>query len=390
MLGISGLTKRPLLAGLAVGAVLLSGCSSSVSSVPTTAVVTTTESPSTTAVACSNAKILAGWPTSALSASLIVVPVNDANPQLASPEVSSGAGGVILFGSQATSALSGQLAALDRANPFGVPPLIMSDEEGGAVQRLASLLGAMPSARTMGATLTPSQIRSLAYSYGTKLLAVGVTMDLAPVLDVDGRPGPSATNPDGTRSFSAIPSVAAADGVAFADGLKEAGVIPVLKHFPGLGGSSGNTDVAPASTLPFSELKVTGLIPFEAAIAANLPVIMVSNATVPGLTSQPASLSSIAINYLRNSLGFKGLVITDSLSAGAIQQIGLTVPEATVRAIEAGADMVMYNTLNPMTTFKDSVAALNQAVSSGALSRTRLISAVEKILAARNMDLCAN
>ncbi len=389
-MGISGLTKRPLLAGLAVGAVLLSGCSSSVSSVPTTAVVTTTESPSTTAVACSNAKILAGWPTSALSASLIVVPVNDANPQLASPEVSSGAGGVILFGSQATSALSGQLAALDRANPFGVPPLIMSDEEGGAVQRLASLLGAMPSARTMGATLTPSQIRSLAYSYGTKLLAVGVTMDLAPVLDVDGRPGPSATNPDGTRSFSAIPSVAAADGVAFADGLKEAGVIPVLKHFPGLGGSSGNTDVAPASTLPFSELKVTGLIPFEAAIAANLPVIMVSNATVPGLTSQPASLSSIAINYLRNSLGFKGLVITDSLSAGAIQQIGLTVPEATVRAIEAGADMVMYNTLNPMTTFKDSVAALNQAVSSGALSRTRLISAVEKILAARNMDLCAN
>ena len=389
-MGISGLTKRPLLAGLAVGAVLLSGCSSSVSSVPTTAVVTTTESPSTTAVACSNAKILAGWPTSALSASLIVVPVNDANPQLASPEVSSGAGGVILFGSQATSALRGQLASLDKVNPFGVPPLIMSDEEGGAVQRLASLLGAMPSARTMGATLTPSQIRSLAYSYGTKLLAVGVTMDLAPVLDVDGRPGPSATNPDGTRSFSAIPSVAAADGVAFADGLKEAGVIPVLKHFPGLGGSSGNTDVAPASTLPFSELKVTGLIPFEAAIAANLPVIMVSNATVPGLTSQPASLSSIAINYLRNSLGFKGLVITDSLSAGAIQQIGLTVPEATVRAIEAGADMVMYNTLNPMTTFKDSVAALNQAVSSGALSRTRLISAVEKILTARNMDLCTN
>jgi beta-N-acetylhexosaminidase len=207
---------------------------------------------------------------------------------------------------------------------------------------------------------------------------------------VDGRPGPSATNPDGTRSFSAIPSVAAADGVAFADGLKEAGVIPVLKHFPGLGGSSGNTDVAPASTLPFSELKTTGLIPFEAAIAANLPVVMVSNATVPGLTSKPASLSSVAINYLRSSLGFKGLVITDSLSAGAIQQIGLTVPEATVRAIEAGADMIMYNTLNPITTFKASVVALDQAVSTGSLSRTRLMSSVEKILKTRKIDLCAN
>ncbi|NNN13938.1 MAG: hypothetical protein HKL81_09360 [Acidimicrobiaceae bacterium] len=389
-MAISRFTKRPLLVGLAAGAVLLSGCSFGASAEPTTAIVTTTESPSTTAIACSNAKILAGWPTSALSASLIIVPVNDANPQQAAPEVSSGAGGVILFGSQATSALGGQLASLDRVNPLGVPPLIMSDEEGGAVQRLGGLLGAMPSARTMGATLTPSQIQSLAYSYGTKLLAVGVTMDLAPVLDVDGRPGPSATNPDGTRSFSAIPSVAAADGVAFAEGLKEAGVIPVLKHFPGLGGSSGNTDVAPASTLPFSELKTTGLIPFEAAIAANLPVVMVSNATVPGLTSQPASLSSVAIDYLRNSLGFKGLVITDSLSAGAIQQTGLTVPEATVRAIEAGADMIMYNTLNPITTFKASVVALDQAVSTGSLSRTRLISSVEKILKTRNMDLCAN
>ncbi len=389
-MGISTGIGLSIFAGLAVGAMLLGGCSAAGSSEPTTSTVATTQSPTTTKAACSNFKVLSGWPTSALAAGLIVVPVNDANPQLVAPEVSNGAGGVILFGNGATSALSGQLSALKRLNPLGVAPLIMSDEEGGAVQRLAGLLGAMPSARTMGATLTPSEIQSLAYNYGKKLLAVGVTMDLAPVLDVDGRPGPSATNPDGTRSFSAIPSVAAADGVAFAQGLQEAGVIPVLKHFPGLGGSSGNTDVAPASTLPFSELKTTGLIPFEAAIEAKLPVVMMSNAIVPGLTSGPASLSRVAIDYLRNSLGFGGLIITDSMSAGAIEQIGLTAPQATVRAIEAGADMVMFNTVDPAVTFKESVVALDQAVASGSLSRVDLIGSVEKILATRNIDLCAS
>src|SRR5262249_28158003 len=135
-------------------------------------------------------------------------------------------------------------------------------------------------------------------------------------VDVDGGAGPSATNPDGSRSFSADPAVAAQYGVAFLQGLRAGGVLPVVKHFPGLGGSSGNTDVGPAQTLPLAALRTAGLPPFEAAIRAGAPAVMIANATVPGLTNLPASLSSNAIDgLLRHDLGFGGLVLTDSLSA---------------------------------------------------------------------------
>lgn len=110
----------------------------------------------------------------------------------------------------------------------------MTDEEGGGVQRMANLVGSMPWARQMG-TMSPAAIQSLAKAVGQRMRALGVTMDLAPVLDVDGGPGPNASNPDGDRSFSASPSQAARDGLAFAAGLLAAGVIPVVKHFPGLG-----------------------------------------------------------------------------------------------------------------------------------------------------------
>ena len=119
--------------------------------------------------------------------------------------------------------------------------------------------------------------------------------------------------------------------------------MPVVKHFPGLGGATGNTDVAPASTPPWSTLRRVGLVPFEDAVAAHVPAVMISNATVPGLTSLPSSISPVVITeVLREQLGFSGLVITDSLSAGALSAIGYSVPEATVAAIEAGADMVLF------------------------------------------------
>src|SRR5262245_6629877 len=174
--------------------------------------------------------------------------------------------------------------------------------------------------------------------------ANGITMDLAPVLDLDGRPGPSATNPDGTRSFSPVEKVAEADGLAFARGLRAAGVVPVVKHFPGLGGASGNTDSVAAKTLPWSTLKGDGLRPFAAAVAAGLPAVMTSNASIPGLTTLPASLSPTATTtVLREQLHFSGLIITDSLSATAIRSAGYTVPAASVKALGAGADMVLFN-----------------------------------------------
>ena len=82
-------------------------------------------------------------------------------------------------------------------HPGGVKPLVMTDEEGGLVQRMANLVGSIPAPRTMGATMTPAQIEALAMLAGRRMLAAGVTMDLAPVLDVDGGVGPTARDPDG-------------------------------------------------------------------------------------------------------------------------------------------------------------------------------------------------
>ena len=159
-------------------------------------------------------------------------------------------------------------------------------------------------------------------------------------------------------------------------------MIPVVKHFPGEGSASGNTDDAPASTPPIGQLESADLLPFEAAIKAGLPAVMVGNATVPGLTSMPASLSSSVIEgLLHEQLGFNGLVITDSLSAGAISEIGLSIEQASVDAIAAGADMVLFNSNTPVSDSQSIVQQIVAAVDAGTIPMTRLDEAVEQVLA---------
>ncbi len=306
------------------------------------------------------------------------------------PLVAAGAGGIILFGSDAPLALAANLAALRRTAPNGLPPLVMTDEEGGQVQRMANLVGNLPWPRTMAATMTVAQTRALAERVGRRMRAIGVTMDLAPVLDLSDGPGPDTANPDGRRSFSIHESIATAYGLAFAQGLQEGGVIPVVKHFPGLGQASHNTDFGPATVPPLSVLKAEALRPFEAAITAGLPAVMVGNVSIPGLTgSLPASLSAPAMTgLLRHQLGFRGLVLTDSLSALAVHDAGYSVPRAAARAIEAGADMVLFNTADPEVTMNEVIAAIVSAVTSGRLPTARLDDAVQHVLSAKNVSLC--
>lgn len=217
-------------------------------------------------------------------------------------------------------------------------------------------------------------------------------MDLAPVLDLDGRPGPSATNPDGTRSFSPHRRVATRAGLAFAAGLRSAGVVPVVKHFPGLGGATANTDVAPAATKPWSRLRHRGLLPFVAAVRAGIPAVMVANATVPGLSGTPASLSRAVVSrVLRHRLGFTGLVITDSLSAVAVSDAGIGVPRASVQALRVGADMVLFGAAPDQVgaLTRRTVQAVVNAVRAGHLARHRLRDAALHVLRVKHVDLCA-
>ena len=334
--------------------------------------------------------MLGTWSLDRRAAQLVVVPAEEDDVLAAAPVVAEGAGGIILFGSDAPPDLPADLAALRQAAASGVPVLVMTDEEGGEVQRMANLVGNLPWPRTMAGTMTPGQVRVLAEQVGRRMRAAGVTMDLAPVLDLSDGPGPDAADPDGPRSFSIRESIATAYGLAFAQGLQDGGVIPVVKHFPGLGQASYNTDFGPASDPPLSVLLAGSLRPFEAAIGAGLPAVMVGNVSIPGLTGGlPATVSTAAITgLLRHRLGFQGLVLTDSLSALAVQDAGYSVPQAAARAIEAGADMVLFDSPDPEVTTNEVIASIAAAVTSGRLSAARLDDAVQHVLKAKNVSLC--
>jgi beta-N-acetylhexosaminidase len=340
---------------------------------------------------CTVAQVVGTWPVRRLAAQTIVVPVDEHHVQAVSTEVAAGVGGVILFGSKAPSDLGTELARLVRRAPDGLAPAVMTDEEGGTVQRMANLVGWMPSARRMARTMTTAEVNALAGRVGARMVAAHVTMNLAPVLDVDARPGPSATNPDGTRSFSLDPGVTRAFGLAFARGMRAAGVVPVVKHFPGLGNASTNPDYAPAWTRPWSVLQRRGLRPFAAAIAAGLPAVMVTTARVPGLTRLPATLSWQAVHrVLRKRLGFRGLVVTDSLSGGAVSGAGYSVPKAAVRALRVGTDMILFNAEPDAVARRTDriVRAIVRAVADGDLPVRRLRNAAVHVLEARKAPVC--
>jgi len=325
---------------------------------------------------------------------VIAVPVSESAPSAALQEVTAGAGGLLLFGASAPSNLGSQLASLETHVPGHLGLLVMTDEEGGGVQRMANLVGSLPWPAWMGANWSTAQIQAAVTRVARNMYANGVNMDLAPVVDVDGsNVAPSATNPDGWRSFGGNTAVVTRDGIAFMTGLRSGTVIAVLKHFPGLGGSSGNTDNGSAQTLPWSTLQQVAIPPFATAIRAGAPAIMVSNAKVPGLTTMPASLSPAVMAELRTTLQFHGLVMTDSLSAGAISAAGFTVPVAAVQALRAGADMVMFGLpATTSATVSQTFAirsAMVSAVANGTLARSRLIAAAGAVLAARHVNLCA-
>jgi beta-N-acetylhexosaminidase len=166
---------------------------------------------------------------------------------------------------------------------------------------------------------------------------VGVNVNLAPVADVADRGGvPSVM--DG-RAFAGGPDEVAAATRASIRGMRSARVAATAKHFPGLGGSQINTDDAPATVE--GEID-SDLVPFEAAIAEGVPLVMLSHALYPALDADAIASQSraIASGLLRERLGFEGVVVTDSMEAQAVLA-GSGVADASVRAVRAGADLVL-------------------------------------------------
>lgn len=306
--------------------------------------------------------------------------------------VRDGAGAVLLFGAGGPADLGTQLHALKAVAPEGAAPIVMTDEEGGEVQRVSTLVGDLPWARTDSLVLTPEALQAKVRAVGTRMAGLGITMDLAPVLDLSDGPGPDATHPDGQRSFSIKPPITTLYGLAFMHGLMAGGVIPVIKHFPGLGTANNNTDTGPALIAPLDQLEARDLLPFEAAIAAGAPAVMISSAVISGGPDQPAIMQrAIVTGLLRHHYGFRGLIVTDALVAGALHSGGYSANSAAVAALRAGADLVLGGNLGAAAdnaSFQGTTASIVAAVDAHRLSLARLRAAASLVHAAQSGLSC--
>lgn len=254
-------------------------------------------------------------------------------------------GGYVLFSKNIASLEGGRnlcddLTALTEAAK-GIKPFIAADQEGGAVTMLPSEATQFPSMMSIGASRKPMNAFRIATLVATELRAVGINMDLAPVIDINSNP----ENPViGTRSFWDDPNTVAQFGAKFIGGLRQGRVLSVAKHFPG----HGDTEIDSHDELPIigydlRRLEAFELTPFRKAIASGVDGIMVSHVALTRVDPEPTPCSlskNVVSGLLRRKLSFPGLIVTDSLTMNAISH-RYEVEEAAVAAIEAGNDMVL-------------------------------------------------
>jgi beta-N-acetylhexosaminidase len=286
-------------------------------------------------------------------------------------------GGVILFRRNYTS-LEALVDLCDDLHSLftSFSPLIALDHEGGRVHRLSPPFTHFPAAATLGHTHVVALAEQVGQAMGTELSSVGIDIDFAPVLDVLTNP---ANTVIGDRAFADDPQLVGRFGCALARGLRNGGVIPCGKHFPGHGATQVDShDDLPRDERGRAELRRTDLQPFRAAIAEGIEMIMTAHILYPALDPEyPATLSlRIIAGLLRQELGYQGMVITDDLEMGAIVRHD-TVEQAAVQALTAGADFLLIcHNLDRAIAARD---ACLQALAAGNLSEQRLAEAAQRL-----------
>jgi beta-N-acetylhexosaminidase len=284
---------------------------------------------------------------------------------------------------QQTQALTRGLQSLAMDTGAGLPLFVAVDHEGGQVQRLTQGVTYFPSKRVLGATYNPDLARLEGGVEGRELRALGINMNLGPVLDVDSNPN----NPiigGFERSLGADPSVVAGLGVAYIQGLQSERVLAVAKHFPGHGDTRADSHVTlPYLPLTLDDLSVRELIPFGEAAKVGVGAMMTAHLMIPQVDPNwPSSLSHVFVtDVLRGTLGFDGLVMTDDMGGMAAITSNYTAGGAAVRAIEAGNDLAMI--VGDASREAQAFAALKQAVASGEISQQQLNTSVRRVLRAK-------
>lgn len=295
-------------------------------------------------------------------------------------------GGVILFDENIASPrqAAALVAHLRDAAPRARPPIIAIDEEGGGVQRLTAGKGfaSEPSAMRMARSRTPAEARDIYLRMARELAALGVTLNLAPVVDLDLNSGNTVIS-RARRSYGADPGVVEAYARAFITAHREAGVRTAIKHWPGHGSSDGDTHLRPVDiTATYAPREHR---PFAALVAAGAAdAIMVGHlghARFDGTGATPASLSPAAIAALRQETGFTGPVITDDLTMSAVSH-RYAAGEAAAIALAAGNDLVLVGPPRAAAGVNTAAvvhASLVEAVLAGRLSPARIGEAYRRV-----------
>jgi len=293
-------------------------------------------------------------------------------------------GSVILFARNVESArqvqeLTNSLQELARAAGQRYPLIINIDQENGVVQRLGDHATLFPGNMALGAIRSAEVAYEVARAMGRELKALGINMNLAPVVDVNNNPA----NPViGVRSFGDDPQHVSLLANAMIQGYHDVGIITCIKHFPGHGDTSVDSHFAlPIIPHDIQRLEEIELVPFRSAIAAGADCVMIAHLYLPKLMQEgmvPSSVSAEIINdLLRVQMGFDGLVITDCLEMKAVADT-IGTEQAAVMTIRAGADLALIS--HHYDRQRGAIEAIRVALRDGTLTPERVQQSAERVL----------
>jgi beta-N-acetylhexosaminidase len=296
-------------------------------------------------------------------------------------------GGIILHdynmqSKEQTQAMVSELQKLSIKTSRCIPLIVAVDQEGGRVSS-APWVTYHPPAAAVGQSGDPARAQRIAEEIGRQLDAVGVNTDLAPVVDT----GFGAAI--GDRSFGTDPHLVSKMGAAAVRGFEAAGIISTAKHFPNHGAAKVDSHTGlPVVDHDMQTVLSYDLPPFKQAVKAGVPTVMGGHLLYPAIDPErPASLSPKAIQLLRQEVGFEGVIITDDLAMEGAKQGG-TVAQAAVKAVSAGADMLIIS--SPPQEQADAYAAVVRGVKQGRISQDQINGSVDRILKLKQQYLLRN
>lgn len=267
------------------------------------------------------------------------------------------------------------LKAANRDQPVSL--FLSVDEEGGRVSRMPGEFAGLPAMRAIGDVGSEELAGRIGGAIGKELSGFGLNLDFAPVLDVNSNPD----NPViGDRAFGVEPEVVSKMGIAVMNGIREQGVIPVVKHFPGHGDTAVDSHLGlPVVEHGLDRLRKLELVPFARAIKEGADVVMIAHLLLPKLDpDHPASFSEAVIHgLLREELQFKGTIISDDMTMGAIVK-NYDIGEAAVQFLLAGGNIVLVG--HNYDQEKAVIQAIREAVASGKISAEVLDDRVYNVL----------